>query len=77
MALLIDRCYYLTSDELRRSPSRPGKGHSGSSGVRGTAKRGLGSKIIWGRAPNFKLAKHSKIFSETMPSGAYFFMISS
>ena len=40
---------------------------------------GLGSKNVWGTAPNFKcqLAKPSKIFSETMPSGAYFFMISS
>ena len=47
--------------------------------MRGTAKRGLGSKTIWGRAPNFKcqLAKPSNIFSKTMPSGAYFFMNSS
>ena len=27
ITLLIDRCYYLTSDEIRRSPSRPGYGH--------------------------------------------------
>ena len=46
--------------------------------MRGTAKRGLGSKTIWGRARNFKyqLAKPPKIFSENMPSGAYFFMVS-
>ena len=40
---------------------------------------GLGSKTIWGRAPNFKsqLAKYAKIFSETVPSCTLFKMISS
>ena len=54
----------------------------GSLGVirgEGDSQKGLGSKTIWGRAPNFKyqLANPPKLFSETMPSGAYFFMISS
>ena len=47
--------------------------------MRGAAKRGLGSKTIWGGALHFKyqLAKPPKIFSETMSSGAYLFMFSS